>query len=121
MSTNPWGKFDRVQIGCSREPPPSSADKICKNFHDKIQDIRRKYKDSFNDIKKLDMADRMFIEQFRTKNGSVKEPTESMMLPTDSLAELDNVLKKNMNTTYCFKVTPGKTGWCATCKVDHLF
>ena len=38
-----------------------------------------------------------------------------MMLPTDSLAELDDILKKN--TTYCFKITAGKTGWCATCRV----
>ena len=73
-----------------------------------------KYNDSFNDLSKLDKLDRMFIEQFKTKNGGVKEPTESMMLPTDSLAELENALKKN--TTYCFKVTPGKTGWCATCR-----
>ena len=57
----------------------------------------------------------MFIEQFRARNGEVKEPTESMMLPTLSLGELDAALKKN--TTYCFKTTPGVVGWCATCKV----
>ena len=68
----------------------------------------------YDNVTKLDKLDRMFIEQFRSKNGGVKEPTESMMLPTDSLAELEDILKKN--TTYCFKVTPGKTGWCATCR-----
>ena len=74
--------------------------------------FRKKYE---NSVEKLDKNDLLFIEQLKTKNGSIRQPTESMMLPTDSLAELDDILKKN--TTYCFKMEPGKTGWCATCRV----
>ena len=66
----------------------------------------------------MDKIDRLFIEQFKTKNGSIKEPTESMMLPTDALTELDNILKKN--STYCFRVDEGVAGWCATCKVGLI-
>ena len=60
----------------------------------------------------------MFLEQFRARDGEVKEPTESMMLPTISLGEVDAALKKN--TTYCFKTSPGVAGWCGTCKVGFV-
>ena len=73
--------------------------------------IRKRYEKK----KKLKKRDRLFIEHFKTKNGSFSEPSESIMVPTDSLAELDDILKKN--TTHCFKITAGKTGWCATCRV----
>ena len=36
------------------------------------------------------------------------------MLPSDSLAELGDILKKK--STHCFKVDPGEIGWCVTCK-----
>ena len=74
-----------------------------------------KYKNSFD---KMDKIDRLFIEQFKTKAGSIKEPTESMMLPTDALTELDNILKKN--STYCFRLDEGVAGGCATCKVGLI-
>lgn len=62
----------------------------------------------------IEENDRKFIEQF-LKNGTIKDPTESMFLPTDSLKELTDQIEKNK--TNCFKIDPGMAGWCATCKV----
>ena len=58
--------------------------------------------------------DKKFIEQF-LKNGTVMEPTESMLLPTDSIKELNDLIRQN--NTHCFGIDPGVAGWCATCKV----
>ena len=62
----------------------------------------------------LDEKDKQFIKQF-LENGTVKEPTESMMIPTESLHQLNDLIRQNK--TYCFKIDPGVAGWCATCKV----
>ena len=67
-----------------------------------------------NTTEKLDKIDLKYIEQFLI-NGTIKEPTESMMIPTDSLAELTDLIKQNR--THCFKIEPGLAGWCATCRV----
>ena len=48
-------------------------------------------------------------------NGTVREPTESMILPTASLKRLDDLILQNR--THCFKTSPGVAGWCATCRV----
>ena len=58
--------------------------------------------------------DKKFIEQF-LKNGTVVEPTESMLLPTDSIKELNDLIRQNK--THCFRTDPGVAGWCATCRV----
>ena len=58
--------------------------------------------------------DKKFMEQF-LKNGTVMEPTESMLLPTDSIKELNDLIRQN--NTHCFGIDPGVAGWCATCRV----
>ena len=70
---------------------------------------------SENGTKELDQIDKKFAEQL-LNNGSIKVPTETLMLPTDSLAELKALLE--MNKTYCFRTSSGPFGWCATCKVS---
>ena len=65
----------------------------------------------------MDKIDLKYIEQFLI-NGTIKEPTESMMIPTDSLKEINDLIKQNR--THCFKIEPGLAGWCATCRVRAL-
>ena len=70
---------------------------------------------SKNGTEELDQIDKKFAEQLLI-NGSIKVPTESIMIPTDSLAELEALLE--LNHTHCFRTSPGPFGWCATCKVS---
>ena len=68
--------------------------------------------------RRLSKADRSFIEymlkHFKTSDGNIREPTESILLPTHSLDKLNKLKEKS---TYCFKSDPGKAGWCGTCNV----
>ena len=61
--------------------------------------------------------DKKFIEQF-LKNGTVVEPTESMLFPTEGVRELNSLIRQNK--TYCFRTDPGVAGWCATCRVSRV-
>ena len=72
------------------------------------------FRDSMLANETIEDNDRKFIQHF-LKNGTIKDPTESMFLPTDSLTELTEQIEKNK--TNCFKIDPGMAGWCATCKV----
>ena len=38
-----------------------------------------------------------------------------MLLPTDSIKELNDLIRHN--NTHCFGIDPGVAGWCATCRV----
>ena len=57
--------------------------------------------------------DEKFVGQFLI-NGTVRQPIESMMIPTASIKELTENIRNNK--TYCFQTDPGPFGWCATCK-----
>ena len=57
--------------------------------------------------------DEKFVGQFLI-NGTVRQPIESMMIPTASIKELTENIRNNK--TYCFKTDPGPFGWCTTCK-----
>ena len=62
--------------------------------------------------------DEKFVGQFLI-NGTVRQPIESMMIPTASIKELTENIRNNK--TYCFKTDPGPFGWCATCKGIQYF
>ena len=129
-TTDSYGKYVRVQRNCHRGPPPSSADEICKTFHERITKIQwvtdeissNSYWDnlwhsrsSLREKRTLDESDKIFIENF-LKNGTVMKPTESKLLPTDSIKEFNDLIRHN-NNTHCFGIDPGVAGWCATCRV----
>ena len=82
--------------GCEKSlPPPSSENKICEKFHEKIGQLR--------DDSNRDKFDEKFAKEFLERR-----PTESLLIPTD---------ETNNNKTYCFSTETGPFGWCATCKV----
>ena len=134
--TDNYGKYTKVQRKCAKGPPPSSADEICKTLHERITKIKwvtdeissNSYwgnlwlsRSSLSDNETLDESDTKFIKQF-LMNGTVVEPTESMLLPTDSLKKLNDLIRKNTHFhSHCFGINPGVAGWCATCRVRPNF
>ena len=67
------------------------------------------------DNEELKDLDEEFVKQFLL-NGTVTAPTEAHLFQTDALRKLTEKIKSNK--TFCFKTTPGKFGWCATCRVS---
>ena len=65
------------------------------------------------DNDEIEDLDESFVGHFLI-NGSVRQPIESMMIPTASIQKLTENIRNNK--TYCFKTDPGPFGWCATCK-----
>ena len=65
------------------------------------------------DNDEIEDLDESFVGQFLI-NGTVRQPIESMMIPTASIKQLTENIRNNK--TYCFKTDPGPFGWCATCK-----
>ena len=73
--------------------------------------------------KSLSIDDRNFIEPFLENKTSTEGnkttivvPTETIMFPTELMNEKLAVLEQIK--THCFRIDPGKFGWCATCKVS---
>ena len=66
------------------------------------------------DNDEIEDLDESFVAHFLI-NGTVRQPIESMMIPTASIKELTENIRNNK--TYCFNTNPGPFGWCATCKV----
>ena len=61
-------------MGCASEPPPSTENKICKKYHEKIKQIRKMKEDSKSEeINDEDV--KAFLET----------PTESLLIPTDEI------------------------------------
>ena len=56
------------------------------------------------------------IPESRELYPSLAAPTETLLIQTDSLRNVTENIK--INKTFCFKTTPGRFGWCATCKVS---
>ena len=68
---NTYGSY-----GCEKAlPPPSSENKICEKFHEKIEKLRNEKKDP--NRKEFDDN---FVKEFLERG-----PTESLLIPTDEI------------------------------------
>ena len=61
-------------MGCVSEPPPSTENKICKKYHEKIKQIRKMKEDS-----KSEEINDEDVKAF------LDTPTESLLISTDEI------------------------------------
>lgn len=94
---------------CEKEhPPPSSFNKLCKTFYDKIAKLKKMH----DDDQSLEDFDEEFVKEFLL-NGTIHTPTETVLIESE-VKDLTEKIKSN--GTYCFRTDVGEHGWCGTCK-----